>query len=150
MDAPSRGAWSRAGISRDGGPLRETDTVVWLQSGRFYADSRGFAGTTSHEGGQVTFHHEVGVPGYDVGTLRREGAGLVETGVNLDGSTFLEVWIPLGDGTDEDGGAAGTVGGTRGDDGSWRVGDTQTVRVGAHVVHVDGAGVGTHFLLPRS
>ncbi|MFJ9075179.1 hypothetical protein ACIRO3_07970 [Streptomyces sp. NPDC102278] len=146
MDVPSRGAWSRAGISRDGGPLRETDTVVWLQSGRFYADSRGFAGTTSYDGGQVTFHHEVGVPGHDVGTLRREGAGLVETGTNLDGSTFLEVWIPLGGGSGEGAGEASEAR----VDGSWCAGGTRTVRVGPHVAHVDGAGVGAYFLLPRA
>ncbi|THA58345.1 hypothetical protein [Streptomyces sp. A1136] len=91
MDAPTPGAWLRAGISRDGGPLREDEHVVWLQSGPCYADSRGFAGTTSYDGRRVTFHHEVGSPGEDVGALRAEGDGLVETGTNTDGSTFLEV-----------------------------------------------------------
>ncbi|WP_328302476.1 hypothetical protein OG389_33010 [Streptomyces sp. NBC_00435] len=133
MDAPLRGAWLRAGISRDGGPLRETGSVVWLQTGTLYADTRGFAGRTSYDGERVTFHHEVGVPGHDVGVLRPEGDHMVETGTNLDGSTFLEVWTPLPD-------SAGPVG-------SWTAAGTQTVRVGGHVVHVDAAGHGTHHLL---
>ncbi|WP_411102635.1 hypothetical protein [Streptomyces sp. cmx-4-9] len=136
MNAPTPGAWLRAGISRDGGPLRETGHVVWLQSGAFYADSRGFAGTTAYDGRQVTFRHEVGAPGHDVGMLRREGTGLVETGENPDGSTFLEVWTPL----EEAGGHA--------PEGSWSAAGSQTVRVGRHVVHVDGAGNGAHFVLP--
>ncbi|MBT2453372.1 hypothetical protein [Streptomyces sp. ISL-86] len=130
MDAPVRGAWLRAGISRDGGPLVETGHVVWLQSGTLYADSRGFAGRTSYDGDQVTFHHDVGTPGHDVGTLRSEGTRMIETGTNLDGSTFMEVWTPLSAGD--------------GPDGSWSVAGTQTVRVGSHVVHVDAAG-GAHF-----
>ncbi|HET6859192.1 MAG TPA: hypothetical protein VFH94_19160 [Streptomyces sp.] len=134
MNAPSRGAWSRAGISRDGGPLVETEHVVWLQSGDFYADSRGFAGVTSYDDGRVCFHHDVGTPGHDVGSLRAEGDGLVETGTNADGSTFLEVWTPLPGGD--------------GQDGSWRVGDAQCVRVGRHLVHVDAVGAGAHFVLP--
>ncbi|MFE3761002.1 hypothetical protein ACFXPI_04450 [Streptomyces sp. NPDC059104] len=134
MDAPTRGAWLRAGISRDGGPLEETGHVVWLQSGTLYADSRGFAGSTSYDGEQVTFHHDVGSPGHDIGSLRSEGTGMIETGTNLDGSTFLEVWTPL---PDSDGPA-----------GSWTAAGTQTVRVGRHVVHVDAAARGTHFTLP--
>ncbi|MGW6708963.1 hypothetical protein ACWGDE_29300 [Streptomyces sp. NPDC054956] len=133
MDAPSRGAWLRAGISRDGGPLLETGHIVWLQSGTFYADSRGFAGTTSYQDGQVTFHHDVGEPGHDVGTLRADGSRMIETGTNLDGGTFLEVWTPLP--------------GSGGPDGSWTAAGTQTVRVGSHVVHVDAEGRGTHFVL---
>lgn len=134
MDVPFRGAWVRAGISRDGGPLLETEHVVWLQTGDLYADSRGFAGTTSYDGERVTFHHDVGAPGHDVGALRAEGGGLIETGVNLDGSTFLEVWRPLPH--------------TEGPAGSWTAEGTQTVRVGGHVVHVDAAGHGTHHVLP--
>lgn len=133
MDAPTPGAWLRAGISRDGGPLLETGHVVWIQSGAFYADSRGFAGTTAYDGEQVTFHHDVGDPGHDVGTLRAEGTRMVESGTNPDGSTFLEVWTPLP-------GAAGP-------DGSWTATGTQTVRAGRHVVHVDADGLGTHFVL---
>ncbi|MFI5827814.1 hypothetical protein ACIA6C_11185 [Streptomyces sp. NPDC051578] len=136
MDAPTPGAWLRAGIRRDGGPLREDEHVVWLRSGACYADSRGFAGTTSHDGRQVTFHHEIGSPGEDIGTLRPDGSGLVETGTNTDGSTFLEVWTPLG--------------GDRGPEGSWRAGGAQIVRVGRHVVHVDAAGTGAYFELPGS
>ncbi|MCX4694872.1 hypothetical protein [Streptomyces sp. NBC_01408] len=149
MNAPIPGAWLRAGISRDGGPLHETRHVVWVQSGEFYADSRGFAGTTVYDGRQVTFLHEVGSPGHDVGTLRREGADLIETGENPDGSTFMEVWTPL-DGTDCAGGTGAGGDGT-GDavpEGSWHVGGTQTVRVGRHVVHVDSAANGAHFVLP--
>lgn len=133
MDAPSRGAWLRAGISRDGGPLGETEHVVWLQSGTLYADSRGFAGTTSYDGEQITFHHDVGSPGHDVGTLRAEGNRMIETGTNLDGSTLMEIWTPLPD--------------SEGPDGSWTAEGTQTVRVGDHVVHVDTAGRGAHFIL---
>ncbi|MFZ3474374.1 hypothetical protein ACODT3_04215 [Streptomyces sp. 4.24] len=133
MDAPTPCAWLRAGISRDGGPLLETGHVVWIQSGTFYADSRGFAGTTAYDGEQVTFHHDVGDPGHDVGTLRAEGSRMVESGTNPDGSTFLEVWTPLP-------GAAGP-------DGSWTAAGTQTVRAGRHVVHVDADGLGTHFVL---
>ncbi len=135
MDVPSRSAWLRAGISRDGGPLREDDHVVWLQAGDHYADSRGFAGVTTYDGAQVRFRHDVGEPGEDVGTLRRDGDHLVETGVNPDGSTFLEVWTPLP-------GAAGSCG-------SWRVGRLQVVRVGRHVVCVDDTG-GRHLTLPVS
>ncbi|MEV6651606.1 hypothetical protein [Streptomyces sp. NPDC051219] len=133
MNAPTRGAWLRAGISRDGGPLAETEHVVWIQSGDHYADSRGFAGRTTYDGERVHFHHDVGTPGQDVGTLRSDGDNLVETGTNADGSTFLEVWMPLPD--------------SDGPLGFWRVGDTQTVRVGRHVVHVDGTD-GRHFVLP--
>nr|WSX48395.1 hypothetical protein OG409_05140 [Streptomyces sp. NBC_00974] len=137
MDAPLRGAWLRAGISRDGGPLVETEHVVWLQTGDLYADSRGFAGTTSYDGERITFHHDIGTPGHDIGTLRfvgTDGADMIETGVNLDGSTFLEVWRPLSGG--------------EGPAGSWTAEETQTVRVGSHVVHVDAAGHGTHHVLP--
>ncbi|MCX4539355.1 hypothetical protein [Streptomyces sp. NBC_01565] len=133
MDAPTRGAWLRAGISRDGGPLTETEHVVWLQSGRLYADSRGFAGATSYDGEQVTFHHDVGAPGHDVGSLRPDGAHMIETGTNTDGSTFTEVWTPLD--------------GVTGPEGSWTVAGTQTVRVGSHVVHVTAAGEGSHHVL---
>ncbi|MCM1965306.1 hypothetical protein [Streptomyces sp. G1] len=136
VDAPRRGAWLRAGISRDGGPLRETEHVVWLQTGSLYADSRGFAGTTSYDGRQITFHHHVGTPGHDVGVLRPDGESLIETGANLDGSTFLEVWSPLPR--------------AQGPTGCWLAAGTQTVRVGSHVVHVDAAGHGTHHVLPRS
>ncbi|WP_412079065.1 hypothetical protein ACLF6K_37610 [Streptomyces xanthophaeus] len=146
MNAPIPGAWLRAGISRDGGTLHETRHVVWVQSGEYYADSRGFAGTTVYDGRQVTFRHEVGSPGHDVGTLRREGADLIETGENPDGSTFMEVWTPL-DGTDDDSAADGGTG-EGAPEGSWRAGGTQTVRVGRHVVHVDSAGNGAHFVLP--
>ncbi|MDJ0385065.1 hypothetical protein [Streptomyces sp. G-G2] len=134
MDAPSPGAWLRAGISRDGGPLMETGHVVWLQSGTRYADSRGFAGTTTYDGRDVTFHHDVGEPGHDVGALRRDGPRLIETGTNPDGSTFLEVWTPLPR--------------TGGPEGSWTAAGSQTVRVGAHVVHVEPTGRGTHLVLP--
>ncbi|WP_285541875.1 hypothetical protein [Streptomyces lavendulae] len=102
--------------SRDGGPLEETGHIVWLQSGTLYADSRGFAGSTSYDGEQVTFHHDVGYPGHDIGTLRSEGTRMIETGTNLDGSTFLEVWTPL---PDSDGPA-----------GSWTAAGTHTVRCG--------------------
>ncbi|GLX37746.1 hypothetical protein Sros01_38190 [Streptomyces roseochromogenus] len=94
MDAPTRGAWLRAGISRDGGPLEETGHIVWLQSGTLYADSRGFAGSTSYDGEQVTFHHDVGSPGHDIGTLRSEGTRMIETGTNLDGSTLHPLHPP--------------------------------------------------------
>lgn len=135
MDAPAHGAWLRAGISRDGGPLRETEHVVWLQTGTLYADSRGFAGTTSYDGRQLTFHHDVGAPGHDVGVLRAEGTRLIETGTNPDGGTFLEVWSPLPY--------------AEGPAGCWIAAGSQTVRVGSHVVHVDAAGGGTHHVLPH-
>ncbi|MET7617651.1 hypothetical protein [Streptomyces sp. NPDC005408] len=132
MNAPTRGAWLRAGISRNGGPLQENEHVVWLQIDAYYADSRGFAGVTTYEGGQVRFHHDVGEPGEDVGTLQRSGEDMTETGVNADGSTFREVWTPLPD--------------SEGACGSWRVGTAQIVRVGRYVVHVD-EGRGSYFEL---
>ncbi|MFI5859973.1 hypothetical protein [Streptomyces sp. NPDC051546] len=134
VNAPLRGAWLRDGISRDGGPLRETEHVVWLQTGSLYADSRGFAGTTSYDGREITFHHDVGAPGHDVGILRPDGECLIETGTNLDGSTFREVWSPLP--------------AAQGPAGCWLAAGTQTVRVGRHVVHVDAAGHGTYHVLP--
>ncbi|MEV4615813.1 hypothetical protein AB0K43_24960 [Kitasatospora sp. NPDC049258] len=128
MRAPERGAWLRRGISRDGGPLREDGYVVWLQVGDRYADSRGFAGVTSYDGTRVRFGHDVGEPGEDEGVLTQDGVNLVETGTNTDGSTFREIWTPLPDG--------------EGPCGVWRVADCQVVRVGAHLVHVDGRGGG--------
>lgn len=133
VNAPTRGAWLRAGISRNGGPLQENEHVVWLQIDAYYADSRGFAGVTTYEGGQVRFHHDVGEPGLDLGTLQRSGEDMIETGVNADGSTFREVWRPLPD--------------SEGACGSWRVGAAQIVRVGRYVVHVD-EGRGSLFELP--
>ncbi|MEU9133734.1 hypothetical protein AB0D08_37545 [Kitasatospora sp. NPDC048540] len=124
MGPPARGAWRRLGISRNGGPLLEEREAIWLQVGNEFADSRGFAGTTVFDGATVRFHHEVGEPGEDVGSLRWDGENLVESGSNPDGSTFLEIWTPLP--------------GRQGEAGSWRVGDCQVVRVGCHVVHVDG------------
>ena len=124
MAVPHRGAWVRVGISRDGGPLRREEQAVWLQAGRYYADSRGFAGTTEYDGAAVRFHHEVGTPGDDVGVLSMQADHMLETGVNADGSTFFEVWRALPD----DGGDVGV----------WRCAGTQTVRVGRHVVHVNG------------
>lgn len=132
MRVPPRGAWTRIGISRDGGPLRHEGPVVWLQAAQYYADSRGFAGTTEFDGVAVRFHHEVGTPGDDVGSLRMQARYLTETGVNPDGSTFFEVWRALPD----DGG----------DVGAWRCAGTQTVRVGNHVVHVAGDEGGYHAL----
>jgi hypothetical protein len=133
VDAPGRGAWIRAGISRDGGPLREEGRAVWLQVGEYYADSRGFAGRTEYDGVAVRFQHEVGEPGDDVGHLAASGDDIVETGTNTDGSTFLEIWRPLPDGG--------------GDCGAWLSAGAQTVRVGSHVVHVDGTG-GEYRTLP--
>jgi len=133
MNVPARGAWTRLGIGRDGGPLRDEGPAVWLQLGEFYADSRGFAGTTAYDGVAVCFHHEVGAPGEDVGRLAAAGDHLVETGTNPDGSTFFEVWRPL-----PDGGCAGGV---------WLSAGAQIVRVGRHVVHVDGTG-GAYWSLP--
>ncbi|MFE7096399.1 hypothetical protein [Streptomyces erythrochromogenes] len=134
VPAPEHGAWLRRGISRNGGPLAEDrdDAVVWLQAGPYYADSRGFAGTTSFDGSQVRFHHLTGEPGDDTGTLRWDGANLIERGTNPDGSTFLEVWTPL---PDADGSA-----------GSWSGPGHQVVRVGRHVVHVDSRA-GTYWRL---
>ncbi|MFJ7154328.1 hypothetical protein ACIQUQ_05265 [Streptomyces sp. NPDC101118] len=132
VPVPERGAWLRRGISRDGGPLREDDEVVWLQDGRYFADSRGFAGTTGFDGRQVHFHHLTGEPGEDAGSFRWEGTDLVEWGTNPDGSTFLEVWTPLPD--------------AEGDSGSWTGPDHHVVRVGAHVVHVDSR-TGTYWRL---
>ncbi|MGI5404473.1 hypothetical protein ACQEVG_34480 [Streptomyces sp. CA-135486] len=133
VNVPTRGAWLRAGISRNGGPLLENEHVVWLQIDAYYADSRGFAGVTTYEGGEVRFHHDVGDPGEDVGRLEPSDAGMIETGVNPDGSTFREVWTPLPD-------SAGACG-------SWRMGTAQIVRVGRHVVHVDDE-CGSYFELP--
>jgi hypothetical protein len=134
MDVPHRGAWERIGISRDGGPLRREEPAVWLQVERYYADSRGFAGTTEYDGAAVRFHHEVGAPGDDVGSLSMQAGHMLETGVNADGSTFFEVWRALPDGGDDgdDGGG--------GDVGVWRCAGTQTVRVGRHIVHVNDDG----------
>ncbi|MFI5669915.1 hypothetical protein [Streptomyces sp. NPDC051704] len=123
VPVPERGAWLRRGISRNGGPLVEDREVVWLQTGRYFADSRGFAGVTSFDGSQVHFHHVEGEPGEDTGTFRWEGANLVERGTNTDGSTFLEVWTPLP--ADD------------GDAGSWAGAGYHVVRVGRHLVHVD-------------
>ncbi|WP_030761538.1 hypothetical protein [Streptomyces sp. NRRL F-2664] len=134
IPAPGRGAWLRRGISRNGGPLVEEGEgeVVWLQAGSSYADSRGFAGTTSFDGSRVRFHHLTGEPGDDTGTLTRDGANLVERGTNPDGSTFLEIWTPLPD--------------AEGPTGSWTGPGHHVVRVGRHVVHVD-ADAGTYWRL---
>ncbi|WP_405527251.1 hypothetical protein OG592_06120 [Streptomyces avidinii] len=132
VPVPEHGAWLRRGISRNGGPLVEDREVVWLQAGSYYADSRGFAGTTSFDGSQVHFHHLTGEPGEDAGTFRWDGANLVEQGTNPDGSTFLEVWTPL----PADDGACG----------SWSGPDHHVVRVGRHVVHVDSR-TGTYWRL---
>ncbi|MGW9071852.1 hypothetical protein ACWGQT_20715 [Streptomyces yangpuensis] len=135
VPVPGRGAWLRRGISRDGGPLIEDPPdgeVVWLQAGPYYADSRGFAGTTSFDGSRVRFHHVTGEPGDDTGTFRWDGADLVERGTNPDGSTFLEIWTPLP-------GADGAAG-------SWSGPDHHVVRVGRHVVHVDSRA-GTYWRL---
>ncbi|MDX3536594.1 hypothetical protein PV721_19875 [Streptomyces sp. MB09-01] len=132
VPVPGYGAWLRRGISRNGGPVVEDREVVWLQAGLYYADSRGFAGTTSVDGSQVRFHHLRGEPGEDVGVFRWEGVNLVERGTNADGSTFLEIWTPLS-------GAAGAAG-------SWSGPDHQVVRVGRHVVHVD-SDAGTYWRL---
>ncbi|MCB5167541.1 hypothetical protein LG634_22265 [Streptomyces bambusae] len=123
VPVPARAAWLRRGISRDGGPLEEDREVVWLQAGPYFADSRGFAGTTSFDGRRVHFHHLTGEPGEDIGTFRRDGCDLVEWGTNPDGGTFLEVWTPL---PAEDTGT-----------GSWSGPGWHVVRVGRHVVHVD-------------
>ncbi|MET9666257.1 hypothetical protein ABZY19_12890 [Streptomyces sp. NPDC006475] len=135
MKPPSPGAWLRAGISRDGGPLRENEHVVWLQAGDWYADSRGFAGVTAYDDGLVRFHHDVGEPGEDVGRLERASGGdMTESGTNPDGSTFHEVWTPLP--------------GSEGPCAAWRSGPVQVVRVGRYVVHVDERG-GSFFALPE-
>ncbi|MFI7355855.1 hypothetical protein ACIBTP_18110 [Streptomyces avidinii] len=133
VPVPEHGAWLRRGISRNGGPLVEDREVVWLQAGSYYADSRGFAGTTSFDGSRVHFHHLTGEPGEDAGTFRWDGADLVERGTNPDGSTFLEVWTPLPTADDD---ACG----------SWSGPDHHVVRVGRHVVHVDSR-TGTYWRL---
>ena len=124
MNAPS-GAWLRNGISRAGSPFLETEHVVWLQVDDVYADSRGFAGTTSYDGQRVTWLREVGPQEVDSGVLTERDAGLLETG---DG--YAELWDLLG------GGASG----------AWAVEGVRVVRVGNHVVHVDAAG-GSHLVL---
>ncbi|MFI6144503.1 hypothetical protein [Streptomyces sp. NPDC051109] len=132
VPVPEHGAWLRRGISRNGGPLLVEREAVWLQTGPYYADSRGFAGTTSFGGSRVHFHHLTGEPGEDVGAFRWEGDHLVEWGTNTDGSTFLEVWDPLP-------GAEGAAG-------SWSGPGHHVVRVGRHVVHVDSRA-GTYWRL---
>ena len=124
MRAPT-GAWLRAGISRDGGPFTEADHVVWLQVGELYADSRGFAGSTTYDRARVRWLHEVGTPGDDSGVLEPQGDGLLERG---DG--YLERWVPLP-------GEVSPVG-------AWTGGGARVVRVGDHVVHVGPDGTGVH------
>ena len=124
MNAPS-GAFLRNGISRDGGPFAETEHVVWVQVDDVYADSRGFAGTTSYDGQQVTWLREVGPQDVDSGVLTERDGGLLETG---DG--YAELWDVLGEGPS----------------GAWAVDGVRVVRVGEHVVHVDASG-GAHLVL---
>lgn len=126
MRLPDVGAWQRVGISIDGGPLGEDEHVVWLQVGPYYADSRGFAGTTSCVDGLVRWDHEVGTPGDDEGRIEQYGSVLVETGATPSGGTYLELWRVLT--------------GSRSPAGAWRAGDGRVVRVGGHVVCVDGTG----------
>jgi len=133
VQLPEVGAWQRVGISIEGGPLHEDEHVVWLQAGPYYADSRGFAGTTSSEADRVRWEHEVGVPGDDEGLLRRDDDLLVETGTTPSGGTYVEHWLPLT--------------GAQEPSGAWVAGSGRVVRVGEHVVHVDGTG-GIHLTLP--
>jgi hypothetical protein len=99
----------------------ETESVVWLQVGEHFADTRGFAGRTSYDGTAVRWEHEIGCPADDVGVLVPDGDGLIETGAG-----YVEVWRPLP-------GPAEPVG-------VWDVGGARIVRVGQHVVYVDAAG----------
>jgi hypothetical protein len=101
--------------------MTETENVVWLQVGDDFADSRGFAGRTTYDGGAVRWQHDVGFSADDVGRLAPYGDGLIETG---DG--YVEVWQPLP-------GATAPVG-------VWDVEGARIVRVGDYVVHVDSAG----------
>ena len=125
MNAPT-GAFQRNGISRGGGPLVETEHVVWVQVDDVYADSRGFAGTTSYDGQRVTWLREVGPDDIDSGVLTERSGGLLETG---DG--YAEQWDHL----------------PHGPVGAWSVPGERVVRVGQHVVHVDATG-GRHLVLP--
>ncbi len=125
MELPEVGAFLRKGISVDGGPMHEDEHIIWLQVGPYYADSRGFAGTTSCVDDLVRWEHEVGTPGDDEGYLQQTGSLLVEEGTTPSGGKYVELWRVL-PGPHEPAGA-------------WLAGDGRVVRVGGHVVYVDGA-----------
>ncbi|GAC1611604.1 MAG: hypothetical protein NVS3B26_26130 [Mycobacteriales bacterium] len=124
MNAPT-GAFRRHGVSRHGSPFVETENVVWLQVEDVYADSRGFAGTTSYDGQCVTWRREVGPAEPDSAELSDRDGRLLESG---DG--YAELWDRL----------------PSGPSGAWAVAGIRVVRVGDHVVHVDASG-GSHLVL---
>jgi hypothetical protein len=88
------GLWRRTLLIEPDGS-RDTGTgVVWLQAFSTYADSRGFAGVLHRRGDVFEWQRDIdtGPPQSDpdVGTMRRDGDVLVETGVHAD---YVEHWV---------------------------------------------------------
>jgi hypothetical protein len=121
-----RGVWRRVSLAVDGEPPAEHADVVWVQTGRDFADIRVphfgygdivtpacFAGTTRWDDPHLRWSHELDLdrdpraPGdpadADVGHVRWDGADLIESGTLRRGDrtvAYVEVWrrLPGGDG----------------------------------------------------
>ena len=128
MKTPSSffGAWRRRSLRVDDGPPTEPGVVVWVQAGDHFVDVRSsepaaplsgpgaFAGTTTHAGHTLTWHHTIDFPAHesdieidDVGLIEwADDGSITETGSFPDGDRtvhYTEHWISLT--RSEDGGA---------------------------------------------
>ena len=107
------GAWTRQAVAVDGGPLFETQHVVWIQTGTCYADvrvpfhvaaeQRCFTGRSGWDSDAYRWTHhfdlEIGAPtADDVGELTWDGDTLIERGMFPTARTtvaYEERWVRL-------------------------------------------------------
>ena len=92
--ADCAGLWRRTLLIESDGS-RDTGTDVrWLQGATGYVDSRGFAGTLHQHGDTFEWHRDVDLkppgPFPDAGSIRWDGATLIETGVH---ENYVEHWV---------------------------------------------------------
>lgn len=98
MNAPviadCSGLWRRSLLIDADGSRDTGGGVLWLQGITAYVDSRGFAGRLHQQGDVFEWHRDVDLeppgPFPDAGTVRWEGATLVETGVH---AAYVEHWV---------------------------------------------------------
>lgn len=102
-----RGTWERVAFTIDDQPVETPARALWLQGGRGFADLRVpaaagpvmcFAGTTSWDGRDLTWHHALDIGewvGADTGRVSWSHGDLVETGTMvIDGELrpYEEAW----------------------------------------------------------
>lgn len=87
------GLWRRTSLVNADGSRDDSRDVVWLQGASAFVDSRGFAGRLRQHGNVFEWRRDVDLdpgPHPDEGSMRWDGAALIETGVH---ENYTERWI---------------------------------------------------------